>query len=96
MQNKERILTAAKEKDRVMYKGRPMKVRLLNGNHENQNVLYRCAADIKRPWIQPRLPYSAMISITIDGENKVFHDKTRFKQYLSSKSALQKVLEGKL
>jgi hypothetical protein len=27
---------------------------------------------------QPRLPYPAKLSITIDGETKVFHDKTKF------------------
>jgi hypothetical protein len=27
---------------------------------------------------QPRLIYPAKLSITIDGETKVFHDKTRF------------------
>jgi hypothetical protein len=26
---------------------------------------------------QPRLLYSAKLSITIDGENKIFHDKTK-------------------
>ena len=28
--------------------------------------------------------------------NKTFHDKTKFKQYLSKNSVLQMVLEGKL
>ncbi|MBV2135169.1 hypothetical protein KRX52_20585 [Pseudomonas sp. MAP12] len=45
---------------------------------------------------QPRLLYPAKLSITIDGENKIFHDKNRFKQYISTNPALQKVLEGKL
>jgi hypothetical protein len=31
---------------------------------------------------QPRLPYEAKLSITIDGETKVFHDKTKFAHYL--------------
>jgi hypothetical protein len=26
---------------------------------------------------QPRLPYPAKLSITIDGETKLFHDKTK-------------------
>jgi hypothetical protein len=45
---------------------------------------------------QPRLLYSAKLSITIDGENKVFHDKTKFTQYLSTNPALQKIIKGKL
>ena len=45
---------------------------------------------------QPRLLYPAKLSITINGENKIFQDKTRFKHYVATNPALQKVLEGKL
>jgi hypothetical protein len=34
---------------------------------------------------QPRLLYPEKLPITIDGETKIFHDKTRFTQYLSIK-----------
>jgi hypothetical protein len=44
---------------------------------------------------QPRLLYPAKLSITIDGETKVFHDKTKFTQYLSTNPALQRVIMGK-
>jgi hypothetical protein len=37
---------------------------------------------------QPWLLYPAKLSITIDGENKVFHDKTKLTQYLSMNPAL--------
>ena len=36
------------------------------------------------------------ISITIDGANKIFYDKVKFKQYLCTNSDPQKVLERKL
>ena len=45
---------------------------------------------------QPRLQYPAKLSITIDGETKVFHDKTKFTQYLSMNPALQRIIKGKL
>ena len=48
---------------------------------------YRC---------QPRLLYPAKLSITIEGQNKVFQDKTRFHQYLVTNPALHKILKGKL
>ena len=38
----------------------------------------------------------AKLSITIDGENKIFNDEARFTQYISTNPALQKALEGKL
>jgi hypothetical protein len=37
---------------------------------------------------QPRILYPAKLSIIIDGETKVFHDKTKFTQYLSTNPAL--------
>jgi hypothetical protein len=36
------------------------------------------------------------LSITIEGETKVFHDKTKFTQYLSMNPALQRIIKGKL
>ena len=45
---------------------------------------------------QPRLLYSTKLSITIDGETKVFHDKTKFTQYLSINPTLQRIIDGKL
>jgi hypothetical protein len=44
---------------------------------------------------QPRLLYPAKLSITIDGETKVFHDKTKFTQYLSMNTARQRIIRGK-
>ena len=45
---------------------------------------------------QPRLLYPGKLSITIDGETKLFHDKTKFTQYLSTNPALQRIIKGKL
>jgi hypothetical protein len=42
---------------------------------------------------QHRLLYPAKLSITIDGETKVFHNKTKF--YLSTNLALQRIIKGK-
>jgi hypothetical protein len=44
---------------------------------------------------QPRLLYLTKLSIIIDGETKIFHDKTKFKQYLLTNTALQRVI-GKM
>jgi hypothetical protein len=45
---------------------------------------------------QSRLLDPAKLSITIYGETKVFHDKTKFTQYLSMNPALQRIIKGKL
>jgi hypothetical protein len=39
---------------------------------------------------------AAKLSITIDGETKVFHDKTKFTEYLSINPACQTIIKGKL
>ena len=44
---------------------------------------------------KPRLLFPAKLAFTIDGENKIFQEKNRFKQYVATNPALQKVLEGK-
>jgi hypothetical protein len=36
------------------------------------------------------------VSITIDGETKIFHDKTKFIHYLSINRSLQKIIDGTL
>ena len=43
----------------------------------------------------PRLLYPAKLSITVDGETKVVHDKTKFTHYLSMNPALQRIITEK-
>jgi hypothetical protein len=44
---------------------------------------------------QPMLLYPAKLSITLDGETKVFHDRTKFTHYLSTNPALQRIITEK-
>jgi hypothetical protein len=44
---------------------------------------------------QSRILYPGKHSITIDGETKVFHDKTKFTHYLTMNQALQRIIMGK-
>jgi hypothetical protein len=41
-----------------------------------------------------RILYPAKLSFKIDGEIKVFHDKQKLKQYVTTKPPLQKILQG--
>jgi hypothetical protein len=41
---------------------------------------------------KPRLLNPAKLSIIIVGETKVFHNKTKFTHYLSTKAALQRII----
>jgi hypothetical protein len=42
----------------------------------------------------PRILYPAKLSFKIGGAIKVFQDKQRLKQYMTTKSLLQKILQG--
>jgi hypothetical protein len=45
---------------------------------------------------QSRLLYPVKLSFNIDGETKIFHDKNKFTQYLSTNPALQGIVNGQL
>ena len=44
---------------------------------------------------QLRLLYPAKLSITTDGETKVFYEKNKFTQYLSTDPSLHRIIDGK-
>jgi hypothetical protein len=50
---------------------------------------------IRKRKCQPRLLFPAKLSITIDVKNKIFHDKNKFTQYLSTNQAPQRIIDGK-
>ena len=89
----------SREKGQVTYKGRPIRITL---DFSTETLKARRAwADVLQALrdhrCQPRLLGPAKLSITIDEETKIFHtNKTKFKQYLSTNPALQRILEGKL
>ncbi|KAL6037201.1 hypothetical protein STEG23_016771 [Scotinomys teguina] len=98
IQNKERILRAAKEKGQLTYKGRP--IRITSDFSMETLQARRSWSDViqilRDNGCQSRIIYPSKLSITIDGVSKTFQDKTRFEQYLSTNQALQKALEGRL
>ena len=94
--NKDRILKAVREKGQVTYKGRPIRI---TPDFSPETMKAR------RSWIdvieklrehkyQPRLLYPAKLSITIEGETKVFHE-TKFTDYLSTNPAFQRIITEK-
>lgn len=55
-----------------------------------------CAIDSKKFQTPAQMTRLREISVTINGENKTFHDEVKFKQYLSTNTTLHKMLEGKI
>jgi hypothetical protein len=75
--NKGRILKAVREKGQVTYTGRPMRI---TGDFTAETKKVRRSwtdviQTIREHKCQPRLLKTAKLSITIDGETKVFHDQ---------------------
>ena len=83
-QNKERILKTAKEKGQVTYEVRPIRI---TPDFSTETMKARRAwsevmQSLREQKYQHRLLYLEKLPINIDGETKIFQDKTKFKQYL--------------
>ena len=97
IQNKEGILRAAKEKVQITYKGKPIRItpdfsmKTMKARRFRVDVLQK----LRDHGCKPRLLYPEKLAFTINGENKIFQDKNRFKQYVATNPALQKILEEK-
>jgi hypothetical protein len=96
-QNKDRILKGVRGKGQVTYKGRPIRItpdfspETMKARRSWTNVIQT----LKENKCQPRLLYPAKLSITIDGETKVFHDKNQTFTISFHKSSPSKHNKGK-
>jgi hypothetical protein len=87
---------AVRGKKQITYKGKPIKI---TGNFSMETFKARRAWS-EVFWTQnennfsPRILYPTKLSFKIDGEIKVFHDKQKLKQYMTTKPPLQKILQG--
>jgi hypothetical protein len=88
--NKDRILKVVGRKSQVTYKSRPIRI-TPDFSPETMKARQSCTAVIqtlREHKCQPRLLYPAKLSITIYGETKIFHDRNKFTQYLSTNLTL--------
>ena len=91
IKHKERILKAAREKQQVKYKGKPilltadLSAETLKARREWQDIF----KVLKQKNLQQRLLYPAKISFKIDGEIKSFTDKQKLREFSTTKPGLQ-------
>jgi hypothetical protein len=95
-ETKERVLKAVREKKQMIYKGKKIKI---TADFSTETLKARRAwGEIFRAMneniVNPRILYPANLSFKIDGAIKVFHDKQKLKQYVTTKPPLQKIIEG--
>ena len=92
--DKERILKAAREKKLVIYRGIPIRLsadfskETLQARRDWQEIF----KVIKSRDLQPRLPYLAKISFRIERQVKSFPDKKNMKKFIITKPLLYEML----
>jgi hypothetical protein len=90
--------TDTKNRERIPCKGKPIKI---TAHFSTETLKARRAwGEIFRALNENncnlRILYPAKLSFKIDGAIKVFHDKQKLKQYVTTKPPLQKILQGLL
>ena len=94
IKHKERILTVARDKQQVTYKGNPtrltadLSVETLQARRDWQDIYV-----LKGKNLQPRLLYSARISFKFDGEINSFSDKQKLREFSKTKPPLPQMLK---
>ena len=95
IKDKEKILKAAREKQKTTYKGIPIRLpadflaETLQARREWQDIL----KVMEEKDLQPRLLYPARTSFRFDGEIKIFTDKQKLREFSTTKPALQQMLK---
>ncbi|KAF0872886.1 LORF1 protein, partial [Crocuta crocuta] len=94
--DKERILKAARDKRGLTYKGKPIRVvtDLSTETWQARKEWQEIFNVMNRKNMQPRIPYPARLSFRIGGERKVFPNKQKWKEFVTTKPALQEILRG--
>ena len=96
IKDKERILKAARERQRVTYKGVPIRLladfskETLQARRDWQEVF----KVMKNKDLQPRLLYPAKLSFRMEEQIKCFPDKVKLKEFIITKPLLHKMLKG--
>jgi hypothetical protein len=91
-ENREIILKAVREKEQITHKGKHIKItadlsmETLKGRRAWSEVFQ----ELNENNFNPRILYPAKLSFSIDGAIKFFHDKQKLKQYMTTKTPLQK------
>ena len=96
VKERERILKAAKGKERVNYKGLPIR---LSANFSKETLQARRGRKevfkvMKGKDLHPRLLYPTKLSFRMEGQIKCFPDKVKLKKFIITKPLLYEILKG--
>ena len=93
--DKERILKAARDKQALTYKGRHIRVvaNLSTETWQARKEWQEIFHVLNRENMQPRMLYPVRLSFRI-GETKVFPNKQKVREFITTKQALQEIQRG--
>jgi hypothetical protein len=89
-------LKAVRKKKQITHKGKLIEI---TADFSTETLKARSAWSevfqaLNEKNFNPRILYPAKLSFKIGGAIKVFHDKQKLKQYMTTKPPLQKILQG--
>ena len=96
IKQKDRILEAAREKNKVTYKGVPIRLsadfskETLQARGDWQEVFQVT----KGKGLHPRILYLAKLSLRMGGQIRCFSDKVKLKEFIITKPLLHEMLKG--
>jgi vacuolar-type H+-ATPase catalytic subunit A/Vma1 len=84
------------ERKKITYKGKLIKIKedFSTETLKAKRVWSEVFWALNENNFNPRILYPAKLSFKIDGTIKVFHNKQKLKQYMTTKPPLQKILQG--
>ena len=96
IKDKKKVLKAAREKERVTYKGVPIG---LSADFSKETLQARKGWQgvfkvMKDKDLHPRCFYPAKLSFRMEGQIKCFPDKVKLKEFIITKPLLYEVLRG--
>ena len=96
--DKDKILKAVRDKHALTYKGRPIMLvtDLSTETWQTRKEWQEIFNVMNRKNMQPRILYTVSLSFRIEGEIKVFPNKQKLKEFITTKPALQEILRGTL
>ena len=94
--DEEKILKAARDKHALTYKGRPIRLvaDLSTETRQARKEWKEIFNVMNRKNMQPRNLYPASLIFRIEGEIKVFPNKQKLKEFITTKPALQDIQGG--
>ena len=96
VKDKERILKVAREKQRVIYKGVPIR---LSADFSKETLQARRGWKkvfkvMKGKDLHPRFLYPAKLSFRMEGQIKCFSNKVKLKEFIITRPLLHEMLQG--